>query len=353
MPEVRALSGDMSYENSDTFVYGQAEQKKITEGDNRTQRMFVIIGKVISIFAIMLVGFVAYKFGVLGTDAVRPMTALLMNITCPCLIVSSLYSKEISSSMVGDTVAVMACVMLFYIISSTLAYCFVRFAKIGNTEDRGVYIVAVAATNSGFMGFPIIKSLYGSDMLYLMVMGNMMLNVYLMWLEPSILTIGTDSRASAKDLIRTLKSPLVLSIFIGFFMMFLHIKPEGVINETIVMIGDVTIPLSMILVGIRLGSVRFGEIISKSNILISLFAMIPIPALTFLLIYPMGFISNEAKIIIVMTAAMPTAVVAAVVSEQCKKNSLLLSEIVSLTTLISVITIPLTAVLLGMIYTGF
>lgn len=343
----------MSHEYTDSLVYGQAEQGKIREGDKRTKVMFVIIGKVVSIFAIMLVGFVSYKLGVLGTDAVRPLTALLMNISCPCLIVSSLYSKELSSSMIGDTVAVMLCVMLFYIISSVLTYFFVRFAKIGNTADRGVYIVAVAATNSGFMGFPIIKSLYGSDMLYLMVMGNMMLNVYLMWMEPSILTIGTDSRASVKDVLKTLKSPLVLSIIVGFVMMFLHIRPEGIVNETIVMIGDITIPLSMILVGIRLGGVRFGEIISKYNVLISLFAMIPIPVLTLLVLYPMGFISNEAKIIIIMTAAMPTAVVAAVVAEQFRKNSLLLSEIVSLTTLISVATIPLTAIVLEMIYSGY
>ena len=312
--------------------------------------MLVIASKVLSIFILMLVGFVIYKAGVLGDDAFAPITALLMNLTCPCLIVSSLYSKEVSKSMFGETVSVLVCVMLFYLISSALTYLFVRITKLGEREDIGVYIAAVAATNSGFMGFPIVKSLYGNDMLYLMVMGNMMLNVYLMWMEPSILTIGTDAKASAKDMIRTLRTPLVLSIILGIVLMLLHIRPTGVIDEAVVMIGEVTIPISMIMVGMRLGAVNFKEIISRDNIIISLFAMIVVPVLILLMIHPIGFITDNVKVIVVMTAALPTAVLAAIITEQYGKNSVLMSELVSLTTLMSVGTIPVTALILELLY---
>lgn len=312
--------------------------------------MLVIASKVVSIFIVMLVGFVIYKVGALGDDAVRPFTSLMMNLTCPCLIITSLYSKEVSPSLLGETVSVMVCVFLFYIISSALTYLFVRTAKIGNKEDIGVYMVAVAATNSGFMGFPIVKALYGNDMLYLMVMGNIMLNVYMMWIEPSILTIGSGTKVSAKNLLDGLKTPLVISMLIGFAMMILHIRPEGVIDETMTMIGDITIPLSMILVGIRLGAVKYREVISRNNIIISLFAMIIVPALILLLVHPMGFIADSVKIIVVMTAALPTAVVSVIIAEQYGKNSVLLSELASLTTLISVATIPAMALILEMLY---
>lgn len=312
--------------------------------------MLVIASKVLSIFILMLVGFVIYKAGVLGDDAFKPITSLLMSVTCPCLIVSSLYSKEVSKSMLGETISVLVCVMLFYLISSALTYLFVRITKLGEREDIGVYIAAVAATNSGFMGFPIVKSLYGNDMLYLMVMGNMMLNVYLMWMEPSILTIGTDAKASAKDMIRTLRTPLVLSIILGIVLMLLHIRPTGVIDEAVVMIGEVTIPISMIMVGMRLGAVNFKEIISRDNIIISLFAMIVVPALILLMIHPIGFITDNVKVIVVMTAALPTAVLAAIITEQYGKNSVLMSELVSLTTLMSVGTIPVTALILELLY---
>jgi len=237
--------------------------------------MLVIASKVASIFIVMLVGFVIYKAGLLGDDVVPPLTSLMMNVTCPCLIISSLYSKDVSPSLFGETVSVMVCVLLFYIISSALTYLFVRIIKLGNREDIGVYIVAVAATNSGFMGFPIVKALYGNDMLYLMVMGNIMLNVYMMWMEPYILTIGSGEKVSAKNLFDGLKTPIVISMLIGFVMMIFHIRPEGVIDETMTMIGDITIPMSMILVGIRLGSVKFGEIINKNNIIMMLGSKAP------------------------------------------------------------------------------
>jgi predicted permease len=64
-------------------------------------------------------------------------------------------------------------------------------------------------------------------------------------------------------------------MLIGFVMMIFHIRPEGVIDETMTMIGDITIPMSMILVGIRLGSVKFGEIINKNNIIMMLGSKAP------------------------------------------------------------------------------
>lgn len=312
--------------------------------------MLLIIGKVTSIFAIMLVGYIAYKIGIVGDDAIKPLTSVLIDIACPCLIISSLYSKEVSGSMMGDTIAVMAGTMIFYIVSSLLTYLFVRAVKLGDKRDTGVYIAAVAATNNGFMGFPITKALYGGDMLYLMVMSNVMLNVYLMWMEPSILTVGSGKRVSARDLLDSFKSPVVISLVIGIVMMLLKIRPEGIVDETITMIGDITIPLSMILVGARLGSVKVREIISRENLIISLFAMAVIPALVILALQPLGFISVDVKKIIIMNAALPTAVFAAVITERYKKNSLLMSELVSLTTLMSVATIPAAAIIIEMLY---
>ena len=312
--------------------------------------MLIIVGRVISIFAITLLGVAAYKLGAMGEDSVKPLTSLMMNITCPFLVISSLYSKELSRSILDDTVTVMACVLVFYLIASVITYLFIKAAKIGHKDDMGVLIAAVAATNSGFMGFPIVKSLYGSDMLYLMVMGNMMLNIFLFWIEPSILTIGTDSRTTFKDILKGFKSPIIISIFVGFAMLFLHIRPEGIADETIKMIGDATIPLSMILVGIKLGGVRIKEIASKDNLIVSVFTMILVPALVIAILYPIGILSNDIKIIVGITAVLPTAVVAAVIAEQYDKNSLLLSEIVSLTTLMSIVTIPFFAIILEILF---
>jgi len=78
--------------------------------------------------------------------------------------------------------------------------------------------------------------------------------------------------------------------------------------------------------------------------------MIIVPAVFLLLVYPLGFITDSVKIIVVITAALPTAVISVIIAEQYGKNSLLLSELASLTTLISVATIPGVALILEMIY---
>ena len=133
-------------------------------------------------------------------------------------------------------------------------------------------------------------------------------------------------------------------------MLFAGLHLPKLIFDSVELVGDITVPLSMLVVGMQLGESNIGRIIkNKSLVLMSILKMTVVPALVFLLVNWLP-LTDEVKVTAVFAAAFPTAVVTSALALMEKKNSLLSAEAIALTTLISVGVIPVTALLLSAYY---
>ena len=133
-------------------------------------------------------------------------------------------------------------------------------------------------------------------------------------------------------------------------MLFAGLHLPKLIFDSVELVGDITVPLSMLVVGMQLGESNIGRIIkNKSLVLMSILKMTVVPALVFLLVNWLP-LTDEVKVTAVFAAASPTAVVTSALALMEKKNSLLSAEAIALTTLISVGVIPVTALLLSAYY---
>ena len=133
-------------------------------------------------------------------------------------------------------------------------------------------------------------------------------------------------------------------------MLVLGLKLPNMINETVSLIGDITVPLSMMVVGMQLGDSNIGRIARNKDLLIlSLVKMFAVPVIIFF-IMDMLPVEDTVKTAIVFASAFPTAVVTSAIAMMEKKNSLLSAEIIALTTLISLACIPVCAVFLHSYY---
>ena len=142
----------------------------------------------------------------------------------------------------------------------------------------------------------------------------------------------------------------MLSIAVGLVMLVLGVRPPAIIDDIVQMLSDATIPISMILVGMQLGSSDFHHLLNRKNVTTTVIAMAIIPVITFLVVNPMPFLSAGVKLTLVFMSVLPTAVMVVPIAEQYNKNSLCLAEIVSLSTLVSIVTIPLAAAFLMSYY---
>lgn len=318
--------------------------------------MLIIFERILAIFIMILIGYAANRAGILPDSSRKHLTNLMIYITAPCMAAESIYSKELSPEVVTATWQVIIGAAVYFVIITVFAYVFIRALKFKPKKEWGVYVVAITCINSGFMGFPVTKAIFGDDLFYLMVMHNIIAVFYIWSITPMLLNIGTEKGEGGKsrfaENIKAMFNPCTFGIIIGVIMLIFGIKPPTAVDEVVASLSDATVPVSMIIVGVQLGSSHIIEMLKNRYIfLVNIAAMIISPVLTFLIVEQFDFLQTGVKVILIFASVFPTAVVPAAIAEKMGKDPTRLAEIVSVTTAFSLITIPLiSAFLMGYYY---
>lgn len=296
----------------------------------------------------MAVGFVINKAKIIPSSATKFFVDLLLMITTPCMILSSVTSKEFSPETARSTAEVFACGILFFTVTFIAGYFLCKkIIKVQPAEDLGVYIMVFSTVNNGFMGFPITNAIFGGDILYLMILQNICLTLYMYSAGPFIFNMNAGSgKFDPKRLLKTFCNPSTIVSFVSIIMLFagLHLPP--LLFDSVTLIGDVTVPLSMLVVGMQLGDSNIGRILKNKHLVITdIVKMFSLPILMFLAVNWLP-VADDVKVTTIFAAAFPTAVVVSALAVMENKNSLLAAESIALTTLISVASIPVCALFL-------
>ncbi len=299
----------------------------------------------------MALGLLINKANVVPKEANHYLVTILLWVATPCMVFSSITTREYDPSILLSTVQMFGLAALFFVLTSFIGY--VLAAKILKvpSKDLGVYVAGFAGINNGFMGFPITLALFGTEVFYYMVIFNIVLNIYLYSGCPLLLNIGHDKKDfNAKYLVKTLANPSTIICVISMVMLVNGWHAPGILFESIDMIGSITVPLSMLVVGMQLGSSDAVKVLKNSKLMVmSVIKMLAVPVMMFLIVNWLP-VAPAVKIAIILGAAFPCAVIVSAITLLEGKNATLASEIVAITTFISVVTIPVTALLIGSYY---
>lgn len=313
--------------------------------------MTVIIEKIVSIFLITAVGVVANKRGILPDQSNKYLVDLLMIITTPCMVLASITSTELTDDTAILTLQMILCAVIWFVVSCGLSwFVCMKVMKMKSHPDVGVYMASMTTINNGFMGFPITMALFGDDVLFFMVLFQMILTIYLYSACMIQVNYGSKSSIDIRTVGKRLANPCTFSAVLGIIMLLTGLHLPNMIFETVDTIGSATVPISMLVVGIQLGSSRVSEVIGDRRlVIISILKMIFWPILTFIAVNWLPLPVNM-KIALIFGAAFPTAVAVVAITGMEKRNSVLAAEMVAFTTLLSVITLPISAILLMSYY---
>lgn len=319
--------------------------------------MLIIASKVLIIFLYIAVGFAANKFKILGTDSLKHLISLVLNITAPCLLVTSICKQQVTASTLTDTISTLLFSLILFIVFGFITLKISRCLKNINTDDQNVLSVAMVTCNSGFMGFPVASAVFGPVIFYYTVIQNVAFNLYLFTGALIQLNLGNDNssrkfdkKVNLKVLLSPLKSLVTVVSFISVFFLFAGIRIPKYPMELMTNIANITIPLSMIIVGIQLGDCKIKELFSNINLIISSFVcLILIPALSLVLLSFVP-ISSTVKLTIVLSFTYPSAVLGVAIASGENKNTKLMAEAVALSTMLSMITLPVWIMILSKIY---
>lgn len=299
-----------------------------------------VVTSIFTLFILIGVGFVAFRMGYITRSGASGLSSLLVNVAIPCLILESM-QVPLSEGLIYSMEMIVFIEIVVYVVSFIFAGI-VPLLLHGSRFETGVLRFMLIFSNLGFMGYPVAYAMFGEASVFYVTLVNLPFGFL-------VFTVGVfllrPDLARQPDIKRIVTPGLIASI-LGLVLLGTGLTIPSPINESISLLGSITTPLAMIVIGTFLAPLPFFEMLSDTRIwIISSIRLLAIPAVVFLLISP--FVHDPFLLgIPVLLAAMPVAANTVLLSEEYGVNAELASKGVFISTLLSLVTIPLISIFL-------
>ncbi len=301
--------------------------------------------QVIVLFLLIVVGYVIKKLKVISNDMNRDISNLVMNVALPAFIIKAMNFSFAPDVLIksGKLVVISGCIYFFVIVFS---FFVTKIMKV-NGQTRDVFQYTIVFSNVGYMGYPVIKALMGDIGVFYAALYNLPFNVLTWTIGVYFLTRNGDNATGGSTntggnlSIKRFINPGLVSIIIGFGLFLFSIELPYPIYKTLDLMGSLTTPLAMLFIGSILADVKSSEILSEKRVfVVCIIRLLILPALVMLILKSLGFGEHLLSIPVIITA-MPAAANAAIMASKFNNDYHLTSKIVFLSTLFSVLTIPM------------
>lgn len=294
----------------------------------------ITVNKIAEVFVILAIGVLVFRCHIIDSQANRKMSGLLLYVVSPALIISS-YQIEFDQARFKGllmTAVLSAGSFLLSILLSDIAI------KPGGQGDTEVEKISVIYSNCGFIGIPLINALLGQEGVFYMTAYITVFNI-LVWSHGIYLMCGiSDLKSTLKHFI----TPSTVAVVLGLCFFMARIKLPTFIGNPVSAIGDMNTSLAMLVAGGNLAESNLWECIKRPRIYyISFLKLIVIPVLTLLLL-AVCRVEKSVGLVVLVAAACPAGATGTMFALQYHKNSSYASELFTVTTLLSLVTIPLT-----------
>lgn len=300
--------------------------------------MKTIIDLQVQIFLLVAIGFFLTRKGWVNDTTQKQMVDIVLYIILPCNIFRSFLSIEMTADLLKKTAVVgivAAAMQFFYMFANRFLY--VRF----NRRRALLLKYATLCTNSVFIGLPIIEEVLGTEALLYASIALIPPRI-VMWTAGLSLFTETDR----KTMVRTLAlHPCILAVFWGFLFMGMNWGLPAALDRTTLGLSSCTTSLSMVMVGCILGKVDLRKIFDWSVFYYSFVRLLALPFF-FYVVLRLLQVDGMAIGVTVLIAAMPAGSSTAMLAKKYDQDTEYASKLVCVSTLLSLVTIPLFSILL-------
>ena len=296
--------------------------------------------------AVMLIyavpGFLLVKGRMIKPEAISAFATVLLYVCQPCLTVYSFQKVEFSWELMADLGMFFLVTLILQ--SFLLLIFYLAFRRKQENVKYRIYTLATTLGNCTFMGVPLLEALFPQNpetvvysLAYFLAMS------VLTWTAASYI-ITQDKRYMS--LRKLFLNPAMLAMLVAIPLFMCKIRFEGQLENMITLLGKMTTPLCMLILGMRLATVEIRPIFTSGlQYLVIGMKQIIMPLLTLglLALLPMNPIMKQTMFIL---ASTPVASVVLNFAEMLGKGQKTAANVVLLGTLLSVLTIPLMSLLI-------
>lgn len=298
----------------------------------------IIIQAVAPVFIIALIGLIIRRLDILTAEADSSLLRLTINVLSPCLAFDSIVGNkalESASNLLVAPLVGYSTVALGVAVGLIFGKLFQRTDK----TIRNTFAFTVGMYNYGYVPLPLSLYLFDRETAGVLFVHNIGVELALWTLGVALL--GEKNR---KSMLKNIINVPLLAIVLSVVLNFLGAKEylPGVVNLTIMMLGQCTIPMGVILIGATIADYMGEFSIQKdSKVIISacLLRLMILPVL-FLLVAKWLPCSNELKAVIVLQASMPSAVFPIVMTRHYGGDTPTALRVILSTSIAGILTIP-------------
>lgn len=298
------------------------------------------------LFLLIVVGYLVGKTGIVSASGQRELSSLVLKVTMPATIILA-FQLEYTKERFDTAMRIMLIVAGAYLGMIILSSLFAKLYKLPNNQ-RDIVQVAGILPNTSFMGFPIVLSILGKEALFYSVLGAGLIFELVAWTYGIyVINRSTGSKSEGSALKNIILSPGILAIIIGFGLFITSTTIPEPLNTTMGILSQATSPMAMLVVGILLSRTNIKECVTNIRLyFVALTRLLIFPLLTFFVLSILGFSGMEIVIPVIMLG-MPTAAYVAIFSANAGNDANFASQIVFVSSLLSLITIPVLVMLVS------
>ncbi len=298
----------------------------------------IVLHQMVQLFIMMALGYLLYKVRLMDEAFNKKLTKLLLNCTLPAMIMASVFeqSSERNMMVVLEVFAVSIAIYIFLPVISFIIVKLMRFPK----EQQGLYMFMLTYSNVGFMGFPIISSMYGSTGIFYAAITNVVFNLTIFTLGVIQMNYGTKHEGGRLIDFKQLLTPGVSMSVLAIIVYLINIQMPADIVNVCTSVGNITTPLAMLLIGATLASMDIKSIFNDWHVYpFAIVRQIILPVFMWIIL---KLIIKDELISGVMCILMllPIANMAVLFATLYGKDEKLAAKTIFITTVMSMFTVP-------------
>lgn len=297
--------------------------------------------QVIILFLLIGCGFVAVKTGVLKQEGKQTLSNLLLYLVVPAMIVHS-YMMEFSEEILHNLLAAFGMSVLAILIGTAITLLLTARRK---DRRAPIFRFACVFSNAAYMGFPLISALFGAEGLLYASAYVTVFNILLWTMGYGMVSGSSNPKEVARSLLHT---PVLYAMVVGLAVYLLQIPVPNLIAQPIDLLSGMNTPLSMLITGMLIAAGDLKSIVCDRYIWkLAALRMVLIPAVCVAVFALLGFHGMSAQVVLLLECC-PAAAITSVFAVQFGHEERFAAGSVVLTTLLSIVTLPLCALILTM-----
>jgi malate permease and related proteins len=295
-----------------------------------------LFNQVFELFLLMGIGYALNKAKMIDDNGSSQLTQLLCYVISPGVILYA-FQMKFSAGMFTNFLIVGGATVVVNVGSIIVSHSFFNKKTVPDPDKRSVLRFASVYSNCGFMGYPVLQALEGTNGLFYGSAFNSVFNLFV-WTHGMLLYSG---KLDKKSILKAIANPNILALVVGILLFRFSIVLPGPVSTTVKYISQLNTPISMIVIGTAITKIPFKKIFTGGLLWVGvLIRNLVLPFIMLFLLHALG-VKGELLLCCVVLSACPAAGLTVLFAKLTGKDEIFPGKLMTLSTILSLITLPL------------